>query len=1034
MPRRPPARAPSAFTLVLLVLSTAWTLACAGIFGGKDGGPGLFEDHDVDGDGFAFANDCDDQNPHVNPDAVERCDLADVDEDCNGRADNLDDAPTGTIEVHRDADDDGYGVEEVTLLCEVVEGYTTDDDDCDDTDDEVHPGADEVCGGGDEDCDGEEGDEDDDVEPDGFVDLWEDGDGDGWGDTPADPGCGAGEGRAEQDGDCDDDDAGTNPGADEACGGGDEDCDGTIDEDDATDAPTWYADADGDGYGDTSEDRVACEAPPDFVGDDTDCDDDDDDVHPDADETCDDDDEDCDGEVDEDTVGTPTWYEDADEDGYGDRSTGRVSCDAPAGTVSSGTDCDDTDDAVSPGHSERCDSADTDEDCDGATDDDDPSTLYAGRTAYYADDDGDGYGDPAIEYRLCDPLDGYVTDDTDCDDGAAPAHPGGTEVCDARDLDEDCDGDADDDDAGVSATTRSTWYLDADADGFGGSTPSLSRCDAPTGYVASATDCDDAAPARSPGRPEVCDAANVDEDCDALADDDDPSAGSSGKTTWYADADADGYGDADVTLARCDAPVAYVSASTDCDDADLDVNPGVEEVCFDGVDDDCDGATRCEIGFDDAERTLLGDDRYTALVGASVASAGDIDGDGIDDLLVGAPEDPEVGTSAGKAYLALGGGTSDAHLRTDARATWRGEATYSYAGQAVAGGRDYDGDGIPEVVIGVYRDNDGAYEAGAAFVFSGATTGRVAISSASAWAQLRGEGSEHRAGQVLAPAGDVDGDGREDLLVGAPGRNEYTGRSYLVTTVGAGSASLSTATANFNGESAYDYAALAVHGAGDIDGDGFGDLVFGALGDDDAGSDAGAAYLVFGPVTGTTTLASADAKLTGVAAGDEAGCAVSGGGDVDGDGYDDLVVGATGGGTYGAAYLVLGPVSGTSSLAGADARMDGTIGRLGSAVAVDGDLDGDGHADVAVANNTESTYTGSVSVFLGPLAGTYAATSADVYVRGGAVYDQAGSALAYVGSQAGVPGMNDLLVGALGDDTAGASGAGAVYVYSASGF
>jgi hypothetical protein len=1010
----------------LFLLGTfAWTLACAG---GKDGAPGLFEDHDKDGDGFVWKDDCDDDDARVNPDAQEVCDPFDVDEDCDGKADSLDDDASGRIIAHHDADGDGYGAAEDTRLCELVDGYVTDDADCDDGDSAVNPEGREVCGGGDEDCDGDVDDADPSVAPDGFVDRWEDADGDGWGGDPTTAGCGVEDGVVIQAGDCDDADDAAHPDGTEVCGGGDEDCDGDVDENDAADATLWYADTDDDGFGDTSVPRTACDAPRGYVADDTDCDDGDDATFPGADETCNDLDDDCDGDVDEDTVGTPRWYPDDDGDGYGAPTGFAQACDRPAGFVSVGSDCDDADSAINPAATERCDAANTDEDCDGNADDYDASTALSGRTAYYIDDDSDGYGDPSTTYLLCDPHSDYVTDDTDCDDGEPTAHPGATEVCDSGDVDEDCDGDPDDADASVDPATLTTWYGDADRDSYGLATVHIDRCDAPAGYVARSTDCDDTDPLRNPGRTEVCDTSDRDEDCDGLADDADTSTASSGMTTYYVDTDADGYGSPSSYSDRCDALVGYVADDTDCDDGDDAVNPGAAEVCFDAVDDDCDGSTRCEIGTADAVASFYGDDRYSGVAGDAVAAAGDVDGDGIDDLLVGAIWDSEAGSRAGKAYLALGGANAGVYLRTDARATWRGENANTYAGSAVAGPGDLTGDGVPDVLVGVSRDNDTALTEGAAFVFSGATAGRVQISSATAWAELDGEGPSNLAGDAVAATGDVDGDGSPDLLVGAPGFSTNEGAAYLFTRVSAGAASLATASAIWTGESADDAAGMAVAGAGDTDGDGYDDLIVGAAGEDDAAPSAGAAYVILGPTTGTTSLASADAKLLGTARDARAGAVVAGGGDVDGDGYDDVLVGAAGAGTYGVAYLVLGPVA-SGSLSAADAQLAGIDGGMGSAVAVAGDLDGDGFADVAAGNESGASGTGAVSIFLGPVSGTLDENDADSYIAGSVTYDYLGSSLAYIGAQDGATDHQDLLVGALGDDTAG-SASGAVYVFS----
>ena len=117
--------------------------------------------------------------------------------------------------------------------------------------------------------------------------------------------------------DCDDAEGSTHPGADETCDGADDDCDGLIDED-GTDATTWYADTDGDGYGDASVAVASCGQPTGYVADDTDCDDTDATVNPDAAEVCDGLDQDCDGSVDEGATGTDTWYADTDGDGFGD--------------------------------------------------------------------------------------------------------------------------------------------------------------------------------------------------------------------------------------------------------------------------------------------------------------------------------------------------------------------------------------------------------------------------------------------------------------------------------------------------------------------------------------------------------------------------------------------------------------------------------------------------------------------------------------------------------------------------------------------
>lgn len=233
-------------------------------------------------------------------------------------------------------------------------------------------------------------------------------------------------------------------------------------------------------------------------------------------------------------------------------------------------DCDDTDPSTYPGAEEVCDEKDNN--CNGEIDED-------VALPFYLDFDEDSYGDPEALELACIAPEGFVEDDTDCDDDSPTVHPEAMETCNG--VDDDCDD-------VVDEGAMSLWYRDWDADTYGDASVTALACAAPTGYVGRAQDCNDRDPAINPAATEICDPLATDEDCNGLEGMDDPGLLLTTTGTFYQDADRDGYGNPASALLECPTPEGYVANDDDCDDSDPTVYPGSTETA-NGNDDDCDG-------------------------------------------------------------------------------------------------------------------------------------------------------------------------------------------------------------------------------------------------------------------------------------------------------------------------------------------------------------------------------------------------------------------------------------------------------------
>ena len=417
-----------------------------------------------------------------------------------------------------------------------------------------------------------------------------------------------------------------------------------------------------------------------------------------------------------------------------------------------------------------------------------------------------------------------------------------------------------------------------------------------------------------------------------------------------------------------------------------------------------------------------------ALLGASVATAGDVNGDGYSDVLVGAPQYDNGQDLEGRAFVFYG-----SPLGPSTIPDWLGESNTMNArfGNAVASAGDVNGDGYSDVLVGAFAFSNGQTSEGRAYLFLGSAGG---LASAPAWT-VESDQIGGFLGAAVGTAGDVNGDGFSDVIVGASlydNGQADEGRAFVFHGSAAGLAATPAWIAESD-QAAAEFGA-AVGTAGDVNGDGFSDVIVGASLYDNGQTSEGRAFVYYGSPSGLAAAPGWTAESDRNAA--LFGRSVATAGDVNGDGYADVIVGASGytngQSSEGAAFLFYGAAAGLEAATGWVKESQVTNAQLGQSVGTAGDVNGDGFADVVIGapNWTGSLIqVGAAQVYQGSAAGLSMTSS--WFQESNQTDSQFGASVGTAGDVNG-DGFSDVVVGSYRfDNGQGDEGQALVYLGSA---